>query len=178
MARPCTVCEHPRREDVDRALVGGRESFRDIAGRTDLTRAALQRHRENHLSASLQRVHEARGAQGAERALSLLERLESMVERMDRFVDQAETGGSSAQFLGGMRELRATVELLGKATGELETGGTTVNVVNLATSEEWRSVQSTILRALAPHPEARQAVVRALTTPEQEPIELGSGDER
>lgn len=59
------------------------------------------------------------------------------------------------------RELRAGLELLGKATGELMPDGS-VTVINLATSQEWLEVQRRLLDALAPFPEARIAVGRAL----------------
>lgn len=163
MARPCTVCQHPEREDVDRAIVAD-TPHAQVADRFGLSRQAVTRHRENHLSPALQRVHEEREVA---RAKDLLGRLEGMVDRLERFTQEAEASGKGSQFLGGMRELRATVELLGKATGELDSGGTTVNVVNLTQSAEWLEVQATMLRALAPYPEARQAVARALALPRQ-----------
>src|ERR1700677_1805523 len=44
MHRSCTVCAHPRRAEIDAALVGG-TTLREIAGRTGTTKSALDRHR-------------------------------------------------------------------------------------------------------------------------------------
>lgn len=48
MPRSCTVCEHPQRTAIDKAIVGG-EANRIIAKRCAISVAALQRHRANHL---------------------------------------------------------------------------------------------------------------------------------
>lgn len=48
MARPCTICEHARRAEIDRALVAG-ETFRHIAAHYGLSTGALQRHKSEHL---------------------------------------------------------------------------------------------------------------------------------
>ena len=50
MARTCTVCSHPDRAEIDRALVGG-EPCAAVAARyrTELGRMAVQRHRGEHV---------------------------------------------------------------------------------------------------------------------------------
>jgi hypothetical protein len=51
----CTVCGHPSREEIDKALLVP-ESIRDIAGRFGLARASVHRHKLSHLSKKLQRA--------------------------------------------------------------------------------------------------------------------------
>jgi regulator of replication initiation timing len=46
----CTVCEHPERREIDRALGGG-EPGRGVARRFGLAEASVRRHRSNHLAA-------------------------------------------------------------------------------------------------------------------------------
>ncbi len=48
MSRTCTVCMHPERTAIDRALVAG-EVMRNVALRFAISFAALQRHKANHL---------------------------------------------------------------------------------------------------------------------------------
>ncbi len=48
MPRSCSVCDHPERTAVDRALVAG-EAMRNVALRFAISFAALQRHKANHL---------------------------------------------------------------------------------------------------------------------------------
>src|SRR5215208_1805774 len=52
MTRVCTVCAHPQREAIDRALIGG-EPYRDIARREKISKDALYRHKSEHLPAHL-----------------------------------------------------------------------------------------------------------------------------
>ncbi len=61
MARPCSVCAHPERAAIDKALVAG-ESFRNIAERTGTSVAALSRHRADHLPEVLAKAKQARAA--------------------------------------------------------------------------------------------------------------------
>lgn len=59
MPRSCTVCEHPQRLAIDKALVGG-EANRIIAKRCAISVAALQRHRANHLPEVLAEANQRR----------------------------------------------------------------------------------------------------------------------
>ena len=52
MARTCTVCTHPDRPAIDRALVNHRP-FRDVACRFKIGRMAALRHYDEHLPAAL-----------------------------------------------------------------------------------------------------------------------------
>jgi hypothetical protein len=56
--------------------------------------------------------------------------------------------------------MRQALETIARITGEIDERPTTV--INLATSEEWIEVQTDILTALAPYPDARRAVAAAL----------------
>jgi hypothetical protein len=45
MARPCTICRHPKRSEIDLILAGGKTGYRDIAGHFAVSHNALQRHK-------------------------------------------------------------------------------------------------------------------------------------
>jgi hypothetical protein len=49
MGRLCTICAHPETQAIDEALGIGR-AFRDIAARFGVSRAALHRHYQAHMS--------------------------------------------------------------------------------------------------------------------------------
>jgi hypothetical protein len=49
MPRTCTVCAHPERQAIDRALVGVTSPYRDIARQYGLSKDALLRHKADHL---------------------------------------------------------------------------------------------------------------------------------
>lgn len=74
MPRTCTVCSHPEREAIDRELVAGEASFRNIAERFSVSAAALHRHKVDHLPQALLRAQEARTEANAVDVMSELER--------------------------------------------------------------------------------------------------------
>lgn len=73
MPQACTVCSHEHRPAIDAALLGG-VSFRDAAGRFDLSKTALFRHKKEcllpHLEAAGVAVPERRDGLGDRQAAS------------------------------------------------------------------------------------------------------------
>lgn len=60
--------------------------------------------------------------------------------------------------LGAFRELRANLELIGEVTKELDRTPT----LNLHVNPEWIELRTVIVRALEPHPEARESFLHAI----------------
>ncbi len=58
MPRPCSICVHPGREEIDSALLEG-ESFRILAERFETSNSTLFRHQGKHLSERLVQSHAA-----------------------------------------------------------------------------------------------------------------------
>lgn len=154
----CTACHHESREALDAALSLGQASLGDLAARFGVTRHALARHRERHLSPALARVAMEREEAGARSAMA---RLETLYGKANRVLELAEQEGKASLSLSAIRELRGLVELLAKLTGELDERPQ-VAVVNLATSPEWVQLRGRLVAALQPYPEARAAVGREL----------------
>lgn len=157
MPRTCTVCAHEQRDAVDVALIQG-TPLRDIARLHGLDHSSLFRHRKaGHLPLALVALHTD---QEAQRGTGLAERLEGIVARTEAILDGAEADGRYALALSAIRELRSSLELLGKVTGELR--DTPTVAINVLASADWLQVQAAIFRALDAHPEARQAVAGEL----------------
>lgn len=155
MPRSCTVCVHPKREEIDRALVSG-ESAAEISGRyRTVGERAVRRHRSNHLPAKL--VMAEKAAEVAE-ADTLLDQVKDLQGRAYVILDRAEEAGELKTALSAIREARGNLELLAKLLGELDERP----VVNLNVSPEWLELRAVIVTALDPHPEAMSAVVGAL----------------
>jgi hypothetical protein len=155
LGRQCSVCEHPDRRDVEQRLTAG-ETLASIAASTGLNRMALSRHRRDHSPIWLSKV-----TQVSERSSGTVrERIEALVARIENVMSDAEVGRRASVVLQAARELRMSLETLGKLTGELDERPTTV--VNVVESQEWREVQTALLGALAPFPQAKLAVVAAL----------------
>jgi hypothetical protein len=153
--RNCTVCTHPDRAEIDQALVAGESSYSLAARYSSLSRAAIQRHGDNHLPAKLVM---AQAAEEVAQADTLLEQVRNLQRRALDILDKAEEAGELRTALGAIREARGNLELLAKLLGELDERP----VVNLSVSPEWLELRAVIVTALGPHPEALRAVVGAL----------------
>ena len=86
MPRTCTLCNHPRRDGIDRALLDG-ESFRHIASQNGTSTGALQRHKADHLRPSLVKAYQAKENARAE---GFRERLETTWEAIQGAMDKAQ----------------------------------------------------------------------------------------
>jgi transposase-like protein len=147
VGRPCTVCQHEGREAIDEAIVAG-TPYRTVARRWGVTRDAVMRHRDNHISPALAKVaaEQKRGE-----AKSLLQRVAELADRTESLLERAEQSGSVVQALAAVRELRGSYELLGRATGELrpEQGV----MINLMSHPEFVTVQTRLMDLTDRHPE-------------------------
>jgi hypothetical protein len=152
MARACTICEHEQRDAIDAGIVCGESSY-SLAARFGVSASAVQRHAKHHVSAALAAMQTA---EQADRRASLLDRVEGLIERAETLYSAASGEGKASQALAVLKELRGLLELLGKATGELDTRPQVT--VNLLSSPEWIDARAVILSALMAYPEARAAV--------------------
>lgn len=62
MARKCTVCQHPDRDEIDWAILGG-ASYRHIASQYGLEYNAISRHRKHIKKSILKAFEEERSSQ-------------------------------------------------------------------------------------------------------------------
>ena len=154
MSRKCTICTHPQRDEIDRALVEGIPKRR-IAADFKVSESALRRHERNHLPKRLVQAH---AAKEAARADDLLARARAYEAKAVALLKQAEAEGDYNTALRGIREARAGLELLARMRGELESQ-VRVNILELP---EWQIVREVIYQALRPYPEAREAVREGL----------------
>jgi len=161
MSRTCTICTLPadERQAIDTALIGG-ESARSVASRyvtngRPLGRMAVQRHKE-HLPATLVKAEAVKEATHAD---DLVEQLKQLRGKAISLLLAAERSGDLRTALAGVREARATIELLLEVEERIDRRP----VVNILISDEWLRVRGIIIAALDAHPEARNAVVWALS---------------
>jgi hypothetical protein len=135
MARPCTVCRHPSRLAIDKALAAG-EPCPAISQRFAISLHAAHRHRKAHLPAAILRAQEAADVANGDELFDQVKRLREKAEDLyaevravlRRAKRRREPDLALAAVRSGciaLRELRQQVELvanLGKAedTRELE----------------------------------------------------------
>lgn len=154
MPRSCTVCSHPEREAIDRALVEG-VAFPALVAEHRVSKDALSRHKANHLPVTLVQAQEA---EEVARADKLLDEVRSLQARALTILDKAENSGDLRTALGAIREARGNLELLAKLLGELDDRPQ----VNVTLSPEWLELRAVIVGALEPHPQAQEAVMQAI----------------
>ncbi len=154
MARACTVCQHPAREDIDRALVAAGPLQR-LAAEFGLSRHALYRHKHAHIPAALAKAQEAKDLLQSD---DLFAQVRWLHRKALQILQQAETARDYRTALLGIREARGCLELL----AELEQLLDRRPVVNILLSPEWIKIRAVLMDALEPYPEVRAVVATRL----------------
>ncbi len=119
MPRTCTVCAHPEREAIDRALVTG-GAARGLSAIYGVSEHALARHRENHLADALVRAQDA--AEVA-RGDDLLDQVQQLLRWAKSITGEAGKAKDLKTALAGIREARGCIELLAELTGSCRRKG-------------------------------------------------------
>ena len=156
MARPCTICTHPQRREIDTLLATG-TSAAEAARSFHLGERSMRRHADTHLPAAL--VQAAQTDDDA-RDLDVLNEAKTLYWRTKRILADADDAKTS---LAAIREARPTLELLGKLLGDLDDRPQ----VNVLIAPQWLTIRSALMTALLPYPEARTAVAMALVEAER-----------
>ena len=124
--RKCKICQHPDRNKIDLDIVNKNGSLRTISTRYNVPIGSLKRHKESgHV---IKKLAKAAASKEVAQAGTLLEQVTSLSERALSILSQAEGTGDLRTACSAIREVRSTLELLLKVSGELKGDQTTVNV--------------------------------------------------
>ena len=110
MGRKCSVCTHPQRESIDRAIVEG-QSNRAIARQYGLSKDAVARHAEKHLPAALVEVAAASESTHVD---DLWTRVSRLILEADELQRHGRRAKDARAWAAGIREARSCLELLAK----------------------------------------------------------------
>jgi DNA-binding transcriptional ArsR family regulator len=172
MARQCTICTHPQRHDIDRAIVNG-ITYREIASTFGLSESSVGRHRLVHLPRQLTkavaaqqqrarvravRAQEARDAEETRQAIDIVQQLKAINSACLEVLRTARESKQHSLLLRSVDRIHRQIDLQARLLGEIEEGPT----VNVLIAPEWQEVRQSIFVALAAHPEARADVARKL----------------
>src|SRR5688500_1880811 len=108
MPRPCSVCAHPERDAIDKALVAG-VANRRIAAQYAVSEQAIRRHRAEHLP---EKLAKAEAATEVAQADDLLREVRALRSKAYGLLLKAEAAGDYRTALAGVREARGCLELL------------------------------------------------------------------
>ena len=161
----CSICQSPNLAKINAALMADRPSISDIALAFGVGRMSITRHRDGHLPAFVREMEAAQAAdeivQGIADALPTeaapRDRLEALFVKAESLMAGAEKKRDYGTAIKALREMRGCVELMLKVAGEIDQ--TTVNVF---AGPAWLTMQTGIVAALDPYPEARAAVLLVL----------------
>lgn len=150
----CTICNHPQRVEIDKALVEG-ESLRNVAKRFDVSYSSVGRHKRNgHIAEQIAKAAKkkeikqakevqaailAQEAQEVADAQTILDEVSRLKDRALTILARAETEGTREACMA-LREVRGIVELLAKVRGELKGDGPTINIIQNPQFVEFKSV--------------------------------------
>jgi hypothetical protein len=166
MPQVCSICKHPERAEIDRALIENKEPLRNIAEQYGTTATSLHRHKK-HLPAELTK---AKRAEEIADAGTLLDRVGVLISKLERIASKAEDGKQWLAAAGALREVGRCLRLLGELSGELGSGTTvnisiqlerTLSVVLGLHPEEFTRFCGTLLK------EASEAQIHALLSAEE-----------
>jgi hypothetical protein len=130
MSRICSICAHPQRDRIDKALLAG-QPLREITGHVPIRKSALHRHKQ-HLQTTLTR---AQTAEEALRGDNLLEDLQDLAAEANRLKQKAERSGDLRTAMAGLRELARLIEIRARVVGELRDRDINLNVLNVSVDD-------------------------------------------
>ena len=110
VGRKCSVCNHPDRNEIDKALVTRSTSYRNISERFGVSVGALSRHKANHLPRLVQAAEAAEEAQAVTSGAALIDELDRLLERALAILEAAEGSGQLRVALQAIREARETIK--------------------------------------------------------------------
>ena len=155
MARRCGVCDHKKRDEIDRELVGRLHPFRYFPERYGIPLTTVYRHFAEHLPATLAKAQRVKEAANAD---SILDRLLSIHGITLAILKEARAGKDNTTALQAIARAERQLELQAKLIGQLRDSPT----VNVFMTAEFQAVQTAILATLGPHPQIRVKVADAL----------------
>jgi transposase-like protein len=157
----CTVCRHRECAAINLALARG-VAVSALARRYVVSTDALYRHRKHipaqlrakllagpHVEIDLDKLRETESQ-------SLLANLVALRHRLFAALDAAEENGDGFMLTRVSSQLHVNLETTGKLLGNLGVGATTI--MNILVQPAYVEMRVELVRALAPYPEARQAV--------------------
>ena len=175
MARRCTICDHPERTAIDKALVAGMP-FRKLAARFSVSSSAAFRHKREHLpkilaqglrssngqpdphAKEIVRYQQQMEAEETRHAIDAFQQLRAINSACLEVLTKARATEKHSTLLNAVDRITRQIDLQARLLGELQEGP----VVNIAVMPEWLSLRQTIVDALRPFPEARVAVAEVL----------------
>jgi hypothetical protein len=156
--RPCRVCASSRLQEINSALIAGGTPA-EVSKRFDIGKQSVTRHWHNHVpNAAAQAGAQAIAAVDASHGATLVQQASELRDKALSLLRQAEADKDWRTALMGVREALRCLETMAKLTGEIDES---VHL-SITVAPVMIELQTVIMSALGPYPEARGAVILAL----------------
>jgi hypothetical protein len=129
--KKCTICNHERRISIDEALLLS-VPLRSISGQFQVSKSALQRHKEGHIPKNLIIAKKAKEICQAEKIFSYLISLKRDAEEITKL---AQGSDDLKTALSGIREQSRIIEILAKMQGQIPRQQIELNINNISLSK-------------------------------------------
>lgn len=174
MSRRCTVCDHPKRREIDKTLVTG-NSIRHTAAVFGLSVSALFRHQKEHLrpllekeapeeeidddTAQLRAQQRSAEAEDKAHALDMRQQLKVVNAACLEVLRKARTDAKQTTLLQAVDRIHRQITLQAQLLGGPNDDTSEADSIQA----QWPRIRQVVIDALRPFPEARIAVAEALS---------------
>lgn len=167
----CTICSHPERTRIEHVMALG-ASKRSVAERFGVGASAAWRHFTKHLSPNLKAAITSNALKpGVEIEKLIVDEDQGALEhlRANRaktlfMIDAALECGDRNGYAVLTGKLHENIRLASELTGRLQKWAppsiTNINTINIVQTQMFAELQSNLVTALAPFPDARHAVIK------------------
>jgi hypothetical protein len=168
MGRPCSVCGHPKLEEINKLLLD-KPNFSTLSAIFGIGRKSLKNHLLEHIPEELLKSQDAKEALQADNTFGEYQaakaRIEALQTRTYELLGKAEVAENHNACVGYIRETRGQEGELReqrKLLAELEGKLATQPQITIINNPQWVELRTLIITALEPYPEAREAVVHVI----------------
>lgn len=157
--RPCFTCNHPQRANIEAAILSGR-SVLGVANDYKLNASSVGRHMDRHCRRDVQSALVARnGVSG----LTLLARIQESHNELKAILERAKGTNELTVAVNAIQGGLRALELEGKVTGEISSGGTHINVLlGVRIEDAKRSVETVAAAQTMPEGDIAERALRCL----------------
>jgi hypothetical protein len=166
----CAICKHPNRVLIEQTSVAG-ASYRNIAAKFNCHRDSVWRHMTHHVDVALRASYLAdipikelaeRASSEGISVLQYLSLIRSTLMNEFQLAANVHDRHATSALAGRLNEILRSIGSISGELGDMARSVTINGNINIMNNPVLANLQANILRALAPFPEARNAVIGAL----------------
>lgn len=151
----CSICSNVARKEIEAAIAANVPN-RAIARQHGVSKDAIARHKENCIKPAIQLVKQEQMLDTGSIALNRMARDENLIDEALRLAWEGETKDVNL-LIRLLQVSTKQIELRAKLEGDLDERSIQITAI-----PEWVELRTMLIEALAAHPQAKQAVIRAL----------------